>query len=488
MKFKKNLHYYKKIIKSEIYNVEKINYPIFFGELSSKVLIIPKIGEISNFLLSSPSEYCKKLVNSLSNNLINENARKIKIMILSRSNAEKKGKFDIQNVTKSNNSDVLKIIKEDLDNIYEKYIEDALPNEIYLKKYKNRNIVKFISPPSDIYMGSLGILLILLYGYIALKQEVRVKKVKQKIRIVLGLFLQHYSNDYLQYSWGIDGIGGILIGLSDYLKINPDKKIQDQFIDFVILISEYVKIDSKTNLDLLQGVSGLILGQIKFLSVSNDNQIKNIILKISDELNIEVNKRLSIHSLNLGGFSHGVSGIAHALLKIYKINQNKEFLITARKLIDIELSYYKDESGYVDKRFQKTKYSHSWCNGTAGISITLFEYFKITNDSVILNYLEKSVKLTLDNISKVDCGLCCGTAGQIDILSKMHEIYLTEEIIEENLKKILQFRLVKGHYAFNINIDEELYKNYNSLYKGNAGIMYLLLKRFLDINLDFAFL
>jgi lantibiotic modifying enzyme len=119
----------------------------------------------------------------------------------------------------------------------------------------------------------------------------------------------------------------------------------------------------------------------------------------------------------LGGFAHGGSGIACALLRLFARTGNPEILLAAREGIAYERTLYtRDGRQWRLSWRPETRFVGSWCNGAPGIALSLLEIPDLESDPEILRDTWEALEVTRDRELDEDDLLCCGNLGRVDVL------------------------------------------------------------------------
>jgi len=133
-------------------------------------------------------------------------------------------------------------------------------------------------------------------------------------------------------------------------------------------------------------------------------------------------------SVPLGGFSHGVSGIAWALLKAAEITGQDRFYRAASDAIRYERSLYDAAAGnWLDLREDTTQpggrpvarqreYGMAWCHGAPGIGMARAAALTRWNDSETRSEIAAAVDATLAHGFNKSHSLCHGSLGNLDLL------------------------------------------------------------------------
>jgi lantibiotic modifying enzyme len=139
------------------------------------------------------------------------------------------------------------------------------------------------------------------------------------------------------------------------------------------------------------------------------------------------------------GLSHGASGIAVALLRLYELTKDRRFLDTARGAYAFEDGLYNPaEKNWVDTRYEYTRdaggpvgrFRLSWCHGAPGIALSRSLASRLDPERAevhaqlahsALDTASIAIESGLRNL-RDDASLCHGLAGLSEVLLVSGEI------------------------------------------------------------------
>jgi lantibiotic modifying enzyme len=121
----------------------------------------------------------------------------------------------------------------------------------------------------------------------------------------------------------------------------------------------------------------------------------------------------------LGGFSHGTSGIAWSLLRLFDLTKQEEYLETALQAIAHDRSLYNHEhKNWNDLREDDMKaqeYSTAWCHGATGIGLSRLLYMDSLHDPIIKEEINQAITTTeAVGMGRSHC-LCHGDLGNSEL-------------------------------------------------------------------------
>ncbi len=255
-------------------------------------------------------------------------------------------------------------------------------------------------------------------------------------------FIQNYCLQRVNDCGYLGGLAGYLDLLIE-LKRNDYNKVSDTFI-----FDAYKKLISQEKI-----INGL----------SSWPHVESVGSKIS--------------SLDLGGFSHGSSGIAYVLYKFYKLMGDDNAYTKFIRTLNQDRTYFDAVSEtWLDGRCNDNNQDMSaWCHGAGGIGLSrallMNEGF---NDGIIQEEMQYAVKVIKKNLGYNQC-VCHGDLGNLEILRIIGETLKDCAIAEcanacanaIALRVINDEILVYGDGSFLPTI---------GLFLGKSGIAYQLLR------------
>lgn len=204
--------------------------------------------------------------------------------------------------------------------------------------------------------------------------------------------------------------------------------------------------------ELLYGVSGSIDPLIELMTYSGIDkeavleQIGIHILESAIKKDDALTWSTSISSYPLTGLSHGASGIALTLLKLFAQTGKEEYKETAGmalrfedKYFDAQICNWKDlrNTGLSPGDGQE-EYSMAWCNGAPGIGLARLGAWQILGEDQHKREALIAFDKTRDYVhqvitasaSYVDFSLCHGLAGNAYILRKAGENFGRQDYLD----------------------------------------------------------
>lgn len=283
---------------------------------------------------------------------------------------------------------------------------------------------------------------------------------------------------------GLVGLGSILyslVSISQFLGISElleTAKIASLFM------TDLIKSDRQ--FDITGGSAGAIPGLLKLYDIIHEVEILDIARKCGKHLLENRVKSSSGYRAwetagnhLLSGFSHGVSGIAYALLRLYSYTEEKDLLEAAKEAILYENTLYSKHYGnWLDLREaedmpEEKKFKSAWCHGAPGIGLGRIGGLCVLDSEEIRKDIDIAIDRTIKTSQSCDY-LCCGNFGLVDILLtagiKLNRSDLKREAL---LKASLVLWGVKKSGLFNTGYEIDFTPGF---FQGISGIGYELLR------------
>jgi type 2 lantibiotic biosynthesis protein LanM len=335
-----------------------------------------------------------------------------------------------------------------------------------------------------LYNGSLGIAVFI--G--AYSKIFRNKKAKdQSYQIVKPIIKKIYSIESMRMLkligiGGYTGAGSLIYGFAVLYNLTKNKVFLKCALKITSLINDDL-IKKDNNLDLLDGVSGMILALIYLYNFNKDKNIRSLAIKCGEYLikqpRIKYNyfsswKGKKINTkLPLTGISHGASGFALALIKLSKISNNKKFYKYGVDCIKYENSVYSiKKKNWPDFRNAKGKWPCQWCHGAVGVGLSRLD---LLNNNINLRVdLKKAINSAIVNWPNSKDTICCGTMGSIIFMNRISNIYNNKKFKNlsiEWISSVINLAEKTGDYRLGAN-----YKFNPGLFLGLSGVGYTILR------------
>jgi type 2 lantibiotic biosynthesis protein LanM len=119
----------------------------------------------------------------------------------------------------------------------------------------------------------------------------------------------------------------------------------------------------------------------------------------------------------LGGFGHGNSGIASALLRYGAMTGDKRALDIGAKALHYDRSFFDHiEKRWRDNRFEEPHFNQYWCHGYVGIGFSRLLLLSYLNEPLLEKELMHAGEAALNSPLTDNHSLCHGDMGRADFL------------------------------------------------------------------------
>jgi|GEM_PF-2933286 len=479
------------IIQKELESIESLSIPYFIANTSSLYLKESDSVVTTAFFKTSPYAFVLNKIKGLSRNDIEYQVALIKTAFTRR--------YSIQRKNFKRNYVLKKAKSYDKENVLYEAIEIANQIKgtafIYGKEflwncygYEHNGRFTYDFLKGQLYAGKLGIAFFLSslsnYTKNADYNEIIQYIIDAESQLCFDLMKSEQGDSVdLSFCTGIAGLIYILIAYASY-------KDETNALRNALLLSELIKFEDTLkdkNFDILYGNSGLLLVLILLFEKSRSLRLLTVIKSLGDSL-LE-NRIIDPESGYLAwmgatclrpltGISHGASGIAFSLLRLYESTGEQKYKEAFYEAIKFE-NYYANvsEKNWADLRTIEKNYQVSWCHGAPGIGLVRLHAFRILNDSNFINDIDIAVETTKNNLVTGIDHYCCGNVGRIDFLIEASIVLNRSDLLdiaENAISEILQNKNNSGYYRTFEHPD--LCLENLSLFKGTSGIGYILLR------------
>jgi len=184
-------------------------------------------------------------------------------------------------------------------------------------------------------------------------------------------------------------------------------------------------IEEDRNLDVIGGVAGCLLALLAFHRATGSERARQLAVRCGERL-LETSRPLAVGrgwvtpmaERPLAGFSHGVAGIARALLDLAEVSGEERFEEAAREGIAYERSVFAvGEGNWPDLRDgREGSFLVAWCHGAPGIGLSRLLSLPHLDDEVTRGEIATAIETTLGKGLGMNLCLCHGDLGQLDFL------------------------------------------------------------------------
>ncbi|MDZ8105940.1 MAG: type 2 lanthipeptide synthetase LanM family protein [Nostoc sp. DedQUE12a] len=244
-------------------------------------------------------------------------------------------------------------------------------------------------------------------------------------------------------------------------------------------IASWLKVDAiavEEEFGILKGAAGTILSLLSLYKVTKESDTLeqaiawgNYLLERRVTTGTDCKIWTNAQGEFLTGFSQGTAGIAYALLQLYAITKNSDFLSAAKEAIAYEQSCSMPPDNLSPLA--------NWCHGLPGIILARLGSLSILNTEEIRQEIEISLpKIQQPSLKPLD-NLCCGNFADVEVLLVAAQQLSRPEILEtarQHTALVLHRSAIAGSFQLLPNLPLEVY--HPGFSQGSAGIGYQLLR------------
>ena len=488
------------LIREEHYSMWKMDVPKFtaYGDADSLILISGDV--VKKCFLKPPFDFVKEKICDLGKKDLEWQMSLIEGSLEARASIDKMVSmpkveiFDLNGVPTLNKREMIGHAITLAEELREKayHSKNGEPSWVILKGTGDSGQFMLDSMDFSLYDGSTGVALFL--------------AALDKLAPRAGYRDMAYSTIALMRRWfkkarpseiselgigGCSGLGSIVYSLVSLGKLLDDPALLEESQHAASLFKEK-DVDSDKVFDVLAGSAGAILGLLACHKVTGENEILqkavycgNHLLKNQVKSQSGFQTWNTIENNPLLGFSHGAAGIAYALLKLYQVTKQPEFLQAAQEAIDYEThAFVPEERNWPDLRTDlKNEEAHSkelnfmcaWCHGAPGILLGRIGGLEILDSDSIRKDIQVGLQTTQQSALQLRDHICCGNMGRVEALLTAGQKLSQPQWIKEAVELTSQVAAraqAKGSFRLTF-----LHNFYNaSLFQGTAGVGYQLLR------------
>ncbi|MBD2299663.1 type 2 lanthipeptide synthetase LanM family protein [Nostoc sp. FACHB-190] len=274
------------------------------------------------------------------------------------------------------------------------------------------------------------------------------------------------------------GLGSLIYGLVQIGNLLDEPNLLDDAQKFASLITPEV-ISKDQDLNISSGSAGALLAFLAFHKVTGEQRYLEQAVSCGNHLLQQgITSDVGITAWNTAekklspGFAYGAAGIAYALLRLYDITLDGNFLLGAKEAIAYERSLLLAETNN-----QNHSFPLGWSHGTAGIVLARLGSLTILDDEEICQEITSSLNsIQNSNLNLVD-RLSCGNFGIVDVLLEAATRLSHPNLLADAQKlaaSIVNKANDTGYFYLFSPHHQDMYNP--GLFNGMAGIGYELLR------------
>lgn len=290
---------------------------------------------------------------------------------------------------------------------------------------------------------------------------------------------------------GIGGATGLGSMIYTFVKVSQFLGDETLWQDAQVLSNwmtpELIAADQQ--LDLISGAAGAILGLLSFYEVTGEATVLEKAIAcgqhlLTHQVSYEGAPKawLTIGETPLTGFSHGAAGISYALLRLYAVTQERNYLEAALEGIEYERSVFSESnSNWPDFRgvgqTGQPSFPTQWCHGAAGIGLGRLGSLGIVKTPEIEHEIEIALQTTQRYALQAIDHLCCGNLGRVEVFlvgAQRCSRPDWDQVALQNATNVIARAKRTGAYQLFPNLPNSVFNP--GFFPGTAGIGYQLLR------------
>ncbi len=285
----------------------------------------------------------------------------------------------------------------------------------------------------DLYDGLPGIILFLAHLG-AVTGEKRYTNLAQAALITMRYQEEKFRSD-IKSIGAFGGWGGIIYTLTHLGVLWHQPELLNEAQNIVNRLPNLIEQDEE--FDLISGAAGCIASLLGLYRCQPNDTILAVAIQCGDRLIARAEKmprgigwkwkNQMFEEKPLAGFSHGVAGIAWALMELASITGEQRFTNTALAALEYERSLFIPELGnWSDLRnFTNTVLAdkddrnvcmNTWCHGAPGIGLARLRSLSHLDDAEIRSEIDTALKTTIAEGFGNNHSLCHGDLGNLELL------------------------------------------------------------------------
>jgi type 2 lantibiotic biosynthesis protein LanM len=304
---------------------------------------------------------------------------------------------------------------------------------------------------------------------------------------------------------GIGGVGGfssVIYAFAAVHRLIDAPDLLEDALEMVSLMTDGM-IGQDRHFDVIQGSAGAIFALVALYDATRSEAVLHKASVCAGHLlrhRVEAANGLRVWKSGsfdrpLCGFSHGASGVAAALLRLYARTGDYALAAAAHEALAYERRLFRpDTDRWPDLRFAgegREGLTDAWCHGAAGIGLARLEALRHVSPNepdaepyrAYRNELEKAVSIVRNaQWTGVTDAVCCGNMGRLEFLLAVSNQYSGSGdfpasadlpgVIRQHAEKMIVSYRKKGSFQFASHVQLEP----PGFFQGLSGIGYQLLR------------
>lgn len=283
---------------------------------------------------------------------------------------------------------------------------------------------------------------------------------------------------------GASGLGSLVYGFDAIGDLLDDDRYRHAAERSASLLSAD-RFESDEVYDVLGGSAGAIFGLLALYDRTGDEDALNRAVLAGEHLlanRVETAGTRAWLTISenhpLTGFSHGVAGIACALVRLADVTGEARFRDAGLESLEYERQHFSAERrNWRDLREDATQdFMTGWCAGPAGIGLARLEMGETVSEPTFHEELDHALHATDPEMLIDRDHLCCGNFGRVAFLRRAGRV-LGDETYHDQARRLANRVVHRAGAADRFTVPWQTDHWYNpSLFFGEAGIGYELLR------------
>ncbi|NPC59384.1 type 2 lanthipeptide synthetase LanM family protein [Caenimonas soli] len=269
------------------------------------------------------------------------------------------------------------------------------------------------------------------------------------------------------------GLGGCLYALTRCCSISGDEFFADAAKQICNLMTPDA-LRAQSELDLMNGVAGAIIGLLTYYSFSAD---ENALWCAAYAGQLALSATADVISGARGtssriGVAHGLSGVAMAFDRLYFVTGNGAFKDAASSLAAFESErFFRLRLGAHETGIAHDVSGLRWCSGAVGLALARLSSVDGLGDPAAERVIQSGLNYTKYGLVAPTDNICCGNFGTLALLSlaTLRSIAAAETTVP------VAHRMLGGLNA-RVGGQDDLVDFFPGMFTGAAGIGYELLR------------
>lgn len=287
---------------------------------------------------------------------------------------------------------------------------------------------------------------------------------------------------------GLCGLAGILYSLVRVSDLLDEPRFLERAQHLVELFDDE-RAANDSRFDVIWGAAGVILGLVVLADRGSEQALEraehwaaHLLSHRQVDSVTGLRAWATLRSIPSTGYAHGACGIAHALLELYRRQQNEAYYEAASEAFAFERQLFVEGSGNwsSESRDARLLNMFSWCHGAPGIALgrlSALDLLRAEDEAAIALDLRAALRSTaLAQTPAVDT-VCCGYFGRIDVLLEAGR-RLGNPSLERQARRLADQRLAQADAeGLSMPPDEDLEPHLiPGFWQGPVGVSYTLLR------------